>query len=105
MPFLMALPLIHKALYGSAVVLILSLSLALFFADRRADKWERQAVKANAELQRISTEKDEQAKETGRNLEAARERIVYVDRIAREIEKAPLPGQCATPEAILTANL
>jgi cell division protein FtsL len=105
MPFLMALPLIHKALYGSAVVLILSLSLALFFADRRADKWERQAVKANAELQRISTEKDEQAKETGRNLEAARERIVYVDRIAREIERAPLPGQCATPPIIMGADL
>jgi biopolymer transport protein ExbB/TolQ len=105
MPFLGPLSFIQKILGSVGLAVILSLSLALFFADRRADKWERQAVKANAELQRISTEKDEQAKETGRNINSARERIVYVDRIAREIEKAPLPGQCATPPIIMGADL
>ena len=102
---LAGLSLIHKLLYGSAVVLILALSAALFMADRRADKWEGQTRKANAELQRISTAKNEQRKETGRNIE--RVRVVEKDagKRAERVEQAPVELNCKTPEAVLQADL
>lgn len=84
---------------------ILGLLLALGVVDRRADKWEAHAGKLSAELQRISTAKNEQSRETQRNIDKGRERIVYVDRVAGEIEKAPLPGNCATPPQVLQADL
>jgi hypothetical protein len=88
-----------------ALVALLSLLLLWKAADRRADKWEAQALKLSAELRRISTEKDEQKAATDKAIAKGRERIVYVDRVAKEIEKAPLPGQCRTPGAILKADL
>lgn len=105
MPFLAGISIIHKALYGAAVVLILSLSIALFMADRRADKWERQAVKCNATLHSISTAKDEQKVVTRSNVEEAERGRSDAERVARRIEEAPVAGQCETPEAVLSADL
>jgi hypothetical protein len=99
------LSLIQKIVGGVALSVILALSIALFFADRKADKWERQAVKCNATLQRISTAKDEQKAETGRNIDSAKERIVYVDRIVRPLETRPLPENCVTPDASEWGNI
>lgn len=102
---LAGLSLIHKLLYGCAVVVILGLAGLLFFADRRADKWEAQAVKCSATLERISTAKDEQGKATGKNIGQVKERIVYVDRIVRPLENRPLPENCVTPDASEWGNV
>lgn len=60
---------------------------------------------ARAELRRISSKKNEQQVIT-------RDRIVVVegkereaDKVAEQVENAPLPGQCRTPETVLGADL
>jgi cell division protein FtsL len=102
---LAGLSLINKLLYGSAVVVILSLAIALFFADRRADKWEAKAVKCGATLTRLAEESKANQAEVKERIVEGRERVVYVDRVARGIESAPLPGNCKTPVAVLGADL
>jgi biopolymer transport protein ExbB/TolQ len=86
-------------------VAILLLLLALGVVDRRADKWEAQSLKLSAELKRISTEKNEQRTETERNIAEAEKGRKGAETIAKRIEAAPLPGQCATPREILSADL
>jgi biopolymer transport protein ExbB/TolQ len=86
-------------------VAILLLLLALGVVDRRADKWEAQSLKLSAELKRISTEKNEQRTETERNIVSAEKGRKGAETIAKRIEAAPLPGQCATPREILSADL
>jgi biopolymer transport protein ExbB/TolQ len=86
-------------------VAILLLLLALGVVDRRADKWEAQSLKLSAELKRISTEKNEQRTETDENIAEAEKGRKGAETIAKRIEAAPLPGQCATPREILSADL
>lgn len=99
------LSLIQKIIGSIGLAVILSLSLALFLADRRADKWEAQAVKLAAELKAISTAKDEQKVVTRSNVKEARQGRQDAERVARRIEEAPVTGQCETPEAVLQADL
>ena len=97
--------LVHKIVGGIALAVILSLSIALFAADRRADKWEAQARKLSVELHRISTVKNEQKAHTERVIvEVERERK-DAERAAKRIEAAPLSGKCETPREILGADL
>lgn len=103
--FLGPIGLVQKIVGAVALSAILALSLALFMADRRADKWERQAVKCNATLDRLADESAARQKETARRVEEAKERIVVVEREAKRVEEAVLPGQCATPGAVLQADL
>jgi predicted PurR-regulated permease PerM len=72
------------------------------------DKYDnalRKLVEARAELERISSERNKQAETTDRNIRESEKRIQTSDKVAREIEAAPLPGNCATPPEILGADL
>jgi hypothetical protein len=102
---LAGLSLIQKIIGSIGLAVVLSLSLALFMADRRADKWERQAVKCNATLTRLAEESEASRSEVKERIIEGRERVVYVDRVARGIEGAPLKGQCQTPDAVLSADI
>ncbi len=62
-------------------------------------------AEARAELHRISTAKNEQQAETAKNTAKAKDRIVIVERDAKRVEAAPLPGQCRSPKEILEADL
>ena len=104
MQFLTALP-ITKALGIAALTVILSLSIALFAADRLADKWEAQAQKLSRALKRISEGKNLQRTETGRNITEAEKGRKGAETIAQRIENAPLTGQCKTPDAVMGADL
>lgn len=100
-----AIPLVSKLLGLAALVAILTLTVLWQAADRRADKWQSQSLKLSAQLERLAVESEERQRESARRIAEAQGRIVVVDRIAREIEKAPLEGQCKTPDAILKADL
>lgn len=99
------LNLVSKIAGGFLVGALLLISLAYWNADRRADKFERQLVKATAELKRISSAKDQQGQVTKGNVEKAK--VIYRDaeRQAERIEKAPVSGRCETPEVIMGADL
>ena len=97
--------LIQQIVGGVVLAIILALSIALWAADRRADKWEAQAQKLSRALKRISTAKDEQRKTTSVNIVKAGEGGKAADQVARRIEAAPLPGQCKTPAAVLEGDL
>lgn len=93
---------------------LLCLALAgfalLFYLQRNdarsdAGKYKKQRDYYVAELKRISTAKNVQRDETARNIAKAKDRIVIVERDAKRIEAAPLPGNCRTPDAIMGADL
>jgi poly(3-hydroxyalkanoate) synthetase len=92
------LPNIWKLASGGLLFVCLMLGLKLAIETRHGNKVEGQLAKATAELQRISTAKNEQKTETGKNIAQANERIVYVDRYIAKLETRPLPGNCQTPD-------
>ncbi len=73
--------------------------------QRHSRKLSHRVNELRAEMDRISSAKDEQGKVTTANIGKANERIVYVERKARQIEAAPLPGNCKTPGEIMGADL
>lgn len=85
--------------------LCLFLKLSLASEQRHSAKVEGQLVKAAAELQRISTKRDEQKAVTRDTIKEAETVTREADKVAERIEAAPLPGQCKTPTAILEADL
>jgi type II secretory pathway pseudopilin PulG len=97
----------HWRLAGLAL-LILALgvqTLRLGNAQDKAERFKAERNAARAELVAISTAKDEQKAETGRNIEKARGRSKGAEPIARRIEAAPLPGQCRTPAEIMELDI
>jgi cell division protein FtsL len=102
---LVGISLIHKALYGTAVALILLLALGWQVEKRRAGKFQGQVISLTAELKRISTAKDEQRPVTQRNIVEAEKGQKRAETVARRIEAAPVSGQCETPAEIMGADL
>ena len=100
-----ALSLIQKIVGIAALSIILALSIALFFADRRADKWEAKAIKCGATLERLAEESKRDQAEVKERIVGGRERRVYIDRAAKPVENAPLEGQCRTPAAVMESGL
>ena len=80
-------------------------TIRLGAANNRADRIQVNLNEARAELKRISTAKDEQSQRTTGNIDRAVNHSRQADRIAERIEAAPLPGNCATPESIMGADL
>lgn len=100
-----------RSLSWSQLLCLALAGLALLFYlqrnDARSDagKYKRQRDYYVSELKRISTAKNEQQAETAKNIAKAKDRIVIVERDAKRIEAAPLPGNCRTPDAIMGADL
>jgi hypothetical protein len=80
-------------------------TIRLSGAERRADRAEFHLREARAELQRISTAKNQQSDETARNIGKAKKGQKGAETIARRIEAAPLPGNCTTPREIMELDI
>jgi hypothetical protein len=116
MPFLGALSLIQKILGIAALSIILALSVALWAADRRADKWQGQALKCaegrkadraayeqaqreaaaknEAEVARIESEQEKITDDVSRDLNAR------LERLRSELRRnAPSKGSAGSPQA------
>jgi hypothetical protein len=96
-------------LFKYASIGLAALCLILFamysIEKRGAQKWKARADAHHAELQRISSAKDEQKVITRDRIVVAERVVKQADDRAKRIEAAPLPGQCKTPEAIMGADL
>ena len=68
-------------------------------AQSRIDGLTKQNAGLRAELQRITTAKDEQRKETSKNIREAEERVRVVERVVTKLENRPVnPEKCETPD-------
>jgi hypothetical protein len=73
---------------------------------RRADRAEFHLREARAELQRISSAKNQQGETTTRNISKARDNEAEAGRVAERIRNAPIePGACKTPVEIMRAEI
>jgi hypothetical protein len=79
--------------------------IALKAEKRHSSKLQAQIVKLDAQLRAITTAKNEQKQVTKGNIVKAEEGRKKADVVAKRIEQAPLPGNCATPKEILEADL
>ena len=94
------LTLIHKIVGGSMLFALITVTLLWQNQAGRARKFENQAIRANAELARISSERNEQRTVTTRNITKAREDQQAVKVIVKRVETAPLPGNCDIPAEV-----
>ena len=91
--------LLWKYVCGGMAFLCIMLGIRLYMETRHSAKLQAQVVKLSAELQRISTAKDEQGKTTGANIKQAEKQIVYVDRVVTKLENRPIKAEgCETPD-------
>lgn len=91
---------------GLAVLLaILALFAAYKGEQRHSAKLQGQIVKLTAELERISSEKNEQRTETVKTIAKADAGNKVAEKTARKIEAAPVKGDCSTPAEIMGADL
>jgi hypothetical protein len=72
---------------------------------RHSAKVEAQLAKTTAELQRVSSAKNTQAKVTKRTVGQAKVIARKADEQATKIETAPLPGNCETPSLDVLRNV
>jgi biopolymer transport protein ExbB/TolQ len=97
----------HWKLIGIGLLCLL-LAVQTVRLGHRTNQLEREKINSNelrAELKAISTRKNEQKAETEKRVEQADKGNREADRQAERIEKAPLPGNCATPPEILGADI
>jgi hypothetical protein len=106
MPYLLLLRSHWKLVGIGLLCLALAVqTIRLGAANNRADRIQIHLNEARAELKRISTAKNEQVDRTGENIEQAERGNREADKQAERIEKAPLPGNCATPKEILGSDI
>jgi hypothetical protein len=78
-------------------------------ADARHDRdaWHRQYDTVHAQLQAISSKRNEQKVETQERIKVVTRTIREADGKAKEVETQPLPEQChgVTPSAVRQADL
>lgn len=83
---------------GAVLIAFLTLFLLWKAADRRADKFQRQLIECVELRKKLERESREQQERTRTVIKQGKERIVYIDRKAKELESRPLPGGCRTPD-------
>jgi hypothetical protein len=102
-PFAIPAALKHWKLVALAL-LVLAIgvqTIRLSGAERRADRAEFHLREARAELQRISSAKNQQGETTDRNISKARDNEAEAGRVAERIRNAPIESGCKTPREIL----
>ena len=91
---------------GFLAFVCIMLGIALAVEKRHSSKLEDR----NAKLSAIVSDYNAKSKETQKQTERVITRYIRVDapeadKRAREVERAPLPGECKTPSAVLQADL
>lgn len=88
-----------KLVAGVAALLL----LVVLVQDR--NRWKAKATSLQAQLNQISTKRDEQRKETVRTITIAEKGNREAERRARVVESAPLPGACKTPAEVMGSDI
>lgn len=91
--------------YCALGLLVAALIVALSLERRHSRKLTERNAFLVSELQRITTAKDEQRKETVRTIVVAEKGNRDAERRARVVESAPLEGQCKTPAEIMGSDI
>jgi cob(I)alamin adenosyltransferase len=94
-----------KWLFGGSLFLCIMLGIALQIEKRHSHKLNERVISLTAELNRISTVKNEQKVVTQEKIKVVTRTIHEAEKRAEKVEQAPLPGQCRTPQEILSADL
>jgi hypothetical protein len=109
-----ALSAVWRFLKGASAWQLIALGLAAFALvqhfqlageRRHSAKVEAQLAKATVQLQRISSVKNVQKRETANRIEHTRVIIKQADERAKVVETAPLPGNCVTPSLDTLRNV
>lgn len=85
-----------------AILVLLGYSIQM---KETAGKWKASAQAAHAKLNNISSKRNQQKSETKERIKIVTQTIRVAEDKAGVVEKAPLPGQCRTPDAILRADI
>lgn len=96
----------HWKLVGFGL-LVLLLAVQTVRLAHRSNQLEREKINSNelrAELKAISDKRNEQKAETKQRIDQADKGNKAADTVAKKIEAAPLPGNCATPVEIMGAD-
>jgi len=108
-----ALSAVWRFLKGASAWQLIALGLAVFALvqhfqlageRRHSAKVEAQLAKVTVQLQRISSVKNVQKRETVNRIEHTRVIIKQADERAKVVEQAPLPGNCEQPQAVKDAQ-
>lgn len=94
-----------KYVTGGLAILCLVLGIALKVERAHSAKQATQIAKLVAQLDAISTKKNEQKAETQTRIVTVTKTIYDADGRAKVIEAEPLPGECKTPPAVMKADL
>lgn len=89
----------------SPLLAILLLLGIVTFQSGKIHDWHKQAIGLNAQLQAITTKRNEQHAETAERIKVVTKTIHDADGRAKVVEAAPLPGNCATPSQVMRADL
>ena len=90
---------------GIAGFLCIMLGIALVVERAHSRKQAARIVELSATIQRLEDEGKQKQSEVREVIKAGKERVVVVEREAKRIEQAPLPGNCRTPVAVMGADL
>lgn len=88
-----------KLVAGTAAILM----LVVLVMDR--NHWKHVAADRQAQLVALEKQSKESQSKVETRIVEGKTRTVYVDRVAKQIEEAPLPGNCASPTEVLNADI
>lgn len=89
---------IFKYLSAGLAVLCVVLYILLQAEKAHSAKVAKRAEYYRSELNRISTAKDTQKTVTKERIVVVEKSRRVADKVAKQVEAAPLPGNCATPD-------
>lgn len=87
----------REGIMGLLLIALAVSMIALKLEKRHSAKQQAQIVTLSAELQRISTARDEQHKATDTSIAKANDGIKAVQPVKHRLETAPIPANCKTP--------
>ena len=91
--------------YGLTGLFIVCLMLALASEKRHSRKLTERNVVLTQKLDELAAKSKERQAETGKVITRYIKAQPEIERRVQIIEKAPLPGQCATPKEVLQADI
>ena len=92
-------------LFGLLLLALAVQTVRVSHERKRADRILVNLNEARAELKAISEAKNRQKAETSKRIEQADKGNRDADRVAREIEEAPVAPNCETPPQVMGADL
>jgi hypothetical protein len=89
---------------GKLVALLGAIAL-ICYQSSQIHKWHERSLALSAKLDAISTKRNEQKRETGERIKVVTRTIHDAEGRAEKVERAPLPGNCRSPQEVLDADI